>query len=323
MDNFILPAAASGSFTPGQIYLANEGAVNNQFLSEALTQYSVGWTSPEGALEALLKLVFGEPIIVGKRFSFKKADDKTAFYAAENDEDVRAMGSDFKLFKFEGSTVDSHTQSKGLTIRIDRDERNEDPEAEQKAVALLRTIIMRAEILRGFSLLSNAATNSAKTWGTGDNKADADADVIAMLVTAAKAAGLKPNQVLYGITAFQKRFLTLRAANNTPVAASATLTTEQLAGIFGVGTVRDVNQIYQNGASKAAMIDNLVLAYNVQRSGIKDDPSNIKLFATKMGGGSEYAVFREEHGAFIDITVAHQSRVIVTSTTGIGKLTIS
>lgn len=323
MDNFILPTVASGSLKPGQIYLANEGAVSNQFLSEALTQYSVGWRSPEGLLEALLKLVFGEPIIVGKRFSFKKADDKTAFYAAENDEDVRAMGSDFKLFKFEGSTVDSHTQSKGLTIRIDRDEINDDPEAEQKAVALLRTILMRAEILRGFSLLSSAASNTNKTWGTGDNKADADADVIAMLVTAAKAAGLKPNQVLYGITAFQKRFLTLRAADNTPVAGSATLTTDQLAGIFGVETVKEIAQIYQNGASKAAMIDNLVLAYNVQRSGIKDDPSNIKLFATKMGGGSEYAVYREEHGAYLDVTVAHQSRVIVTSTTGIGKLTIS
>lgn len=323
MNNLILPVSRDGSLKPGQIYLANEGAVNNQFLSQALTQYSVGWQSPEGELEALKRLIFGEPIVVSKRFSFKKADDKSAFYAAESDDDVRAMGSDFKLLRFEGSTVDSHTQSKGLTMRIDRDEMNEDSEAEQKAVANLRTILMRAEILRGLNALSTSATNTNKTWGTGANKADADADVIAMLITAAKAAGLKPNQVLYGITAYQKRFLTLRDASNTAVAGSATLAPEQLAGLLGVRTVKPIEQIYQNGASKAAMIDNLVLTYNVQHSGLKDDPSNIKIFETPMDGGTDYAVYREEHGAFLDITVAHQSRVIVTSTTGIGKLTIS
>ncbi len=323
MDNIILPATANGSMKPGEIYLANEGAVNNQFLSEALTQYSVGWKSPSGVLEALLKLIFGEPIVVGKSFQFSKADDKASFYACESDEDVRAIGADFKRVNWGSTKVDSHTLSKGLTTRIDRDKLNDDPEAEQKAISALRTFLMRADILRGLNALSSNATNAAKTWGTGDNKADADADVIGMLITAAKAAGLKPNQVLYGITAYQKRFLTLRDANNTAVAGSATLANEQLAGLFGVKTVSQVEQIYQSGASKAAMIDNLVLGYNVQQSGLDEDPSNIKLFITKMGGGSEYAVFREEHGAFVDLTVAHQSRAVVTSTTGIGKLTIS
>ena len=323
MDKLILPAAASGSFKPGQIYLANEGAVNNQFLSEALTQFSVGWKSPDGGLEALIRLIFGEPIVVSKSFQFSKGDDKAAFYACEGDEDIRAMGSDFKLVQWGSTKVDSHTLSKGLTTRIDRDKLNDDPEAEQKAVAMLRTFLMRADILRGFNSLSNAASNTNKTWGTGDNKADADADVMAMLIACAKAAGLKPNQVLYGITSWQKRFLTQRDSNNTPVAASATLTPEQLAGLFGVKTVKQVEQIYQNGASKAAMIDNLVLAYNVQGSGLDEDPSNIKQFVTHMGGGSEYAVYREEHGAFVDLTVAHQNRIVVTSTTGIGKLTIS
>ena len=39
--------------------------------------------------------------------------------------------------------------------------------------------------------------------------------------------------------------------------------------------------------------------------------------------GSYYAVFREEKAAGIDITVAHQSRIIITSSLGIGTLTIS
>ena len=317
----LAPTAASG-YKPGQIYLANEGAVNNQFLSEALTQYSVGWKSPDGSLEKALRLLYGEPITVGKRFSFKKANDKVDFYACENDEDIRAIGADFQRYDWKGSTVDSHTLSKGLTQRIDRDELNDDPEAEQKAVANLRTILMRAEILRGLNVLSTNATNDAKTWGSGQNAADADADVIAALVAGAKAAGIRPNQVLFGLTAWQKRFLTLRAASNSAVAMGASLAPEQIAGIYGVKTVAPIEHIYQNGASKAAMADSLVLAYNAQQSGLKDDPSNIKQFVTKIGGG-EYAVFREEHGAFVDVTVAHQSQIVVTSTTGIRKLTIS
>ena len=105
----------------GQIRLANEAAVNNQFLSDALTQYSVGWTSPGGVLEAILETLTGAPVIVPKRFSFKKADNAKAFAAVEADEDVRAIGADFKRVTVQGSTVDAHTVSKGLTIRVDRD----------------------------------------------------------------------------------------------------------------------------------------------------------------------------------------------------------
>ena len=92
---------ASGTAAkPGQVFLANEGSVDNQFLSEALTQYSVGWKSPDGKLEATLRALTGEPIIVPKRFSFKKMDNAKAFAAVENDEDVRAIGADFKRKDF-------------------------------------------------------------------------------------------------------------------------------------------------------------------------------------------------------------------------------
>ncbi|MDY3228391.1 MAG: hypothetical protein SOW92_01950, partial [Kiritimatiellia bacterium] len=88
--------------------------------------------------------------------------------------------------------------------------------------------------------------------------------------------------------------------------------------------VKRIEDRYQASANakNALLSDNLVLAYNTQTSGIKDDPSNIKRFVTKVNG-SDYAVFREEKAAGIDITVAHQSRIIITSGLGIGTLTIS
>ena len=315
---------ATRAMVSGKVYLANEGAVSNQFLSEALTQFSVGWTSQNGELEKILDTLCGAPVTVSKRFSFKKMDDKKAFAAAESDEDVRAIGGEFKRIDVSGTTVDAHTLSKGLSLRIDRDELNDDPEAEQKAVALLRTILIRAEIIRAFNGLSGAATNTAKTWGTGDNKADADADVLDMLLTATGAAGLTPNRVYFGPTAWQKRFLTLRAAGqNSEVSSGSMLSKEQLAGIYGVASVDVCNERFTSGSSKAPLLTtNLVLGFNAQNSGIKDDPSNIKRFVTKVNG-ADFAVFREEHAAGVDVTVAHQSLIAITSSLGIGKLTIS
>lgn len=318
---------ATRSMKSGKIYLANEGAVGNQFLSEALTQYSVGWTSQNGVLEKILDELCGAPVTVSKRFSFKMMDDKKAFAAAESDEDVRAIGGEFKRITVMGKTVDSHTLSKGLSVRIDRDELNDDPEAEQKAVALLRTILLRAEIIRAFNGLAGAATGSlaqTATWSTGENKKDADADVLQLLLDCTGAAGLVPNRVYFGPTAWQKRFLTLRAAGqSSEVASSAMLTKEQLAGVYGVSSVDVCNERFQSGTSKAPLLTtNLVLAFNAQQSGLKDDPSNIKRFVTKVNG-ADFAVFREEHAAGVDVTVAHQSRIIVTSSLGVGKLTIS
>lgn len=311
---------------PGRVYLANEAAVGNQFLSDALTQFSVGWTSPARELEDLLERLTGAPIPVGKRFGFKKADNAEAFAAVENDADVRAVGGDFRRIVLPGSTVDAHTVDKGLMMRVDAEELHDDPEAEQKAVAHLRTVLLRAEIIRCFSGLAGAATGSlagSATWGTGENAADADAGVMGMLETAAADSGLHPNVVLYGTTAWQKRFTTLRASSNSAVAGSATLTIEQLAGLFGVRKVDVVRQRYQSGSGKSTLLsNNLVLMYNVQQGGIKDDPSNIKRFISKVGG-AEYRVFRKERAEGVDVTVAHNSLIAITSSLGVAKLTIS
>ena len=317
--------ASGAAAKPGQVFLANEGAVDNQFLSEALTQYSVGWKSPDGKLEATLKALTGEPIIVPKRFSFKKMDNAKAFAAVENDEDVRAIGADFKRVTVEGETVDQHTVSKGLTLRLDRDELNDNPQAEQDAVAYLRTILMRGEIIRAFAGLSGAATGNnaiAATW-TAASKTDADAAILAHLETLANDSGLIPNRVWFGSTAKIKRFTTMRASDSPAVSGDASLTLEQLAGLYGVDTVSVCNERYQTKTGKQTLLsNNLVLLFNAQTSGIKDDPSNIKRFVTKVNG-QDFAVFREEKAAFLDITVAHQSLIAITSSLGIGKITVS
>ena len=317
--------ASGAAAKPGQVFLANEGAVDNQFLSEALTQYSVGWKSPDGKLEATLRALTGEPIVVPKRFSFKKMDNAKAFASVENDEDVRAIGADFKRVTVQGTTVDSHTVSKGLTMRIDRDELNDNPQAEQDAVAYLKTVLLRGDIIRAFAGLNGAATGGNATTGTwtAAAKADADAEILAHLQTLADDSGLLPNRVFFGATAFAKRFTTMRASDAVAVSNGAALTPEQLAGLYAVDTVNVCNERYQTGSGKSTLVsNNVVLLFNAQGSGVKDDPSNIKRFVTKVAGSTD-AVFREEHAAGVDVTVAHQSLIAITSGLGVGKITVS
>ena len=129
--------------------------------------------------------------------------------------------------------------------------------------------------------------------------------------------------MFFGATAWAKRFTTMRASDAVAVSNGAALTPEQLAGLYAVDSVHVCNERYQSGSGKSTLLSNaLVLLFNAQASGVKDDPSNIKRFVTKVNG-ADFAVFREEKAAFIDITVAHQSLVAITSSLGIGKITVS
>ena len=210
-------------------------------------------------------------------------------------------------------------------MRIDRDELNDNPQAEQDAVAYLKTLLLRGDIIRAFAGLNGAATGGkaiTATW-TAAAKADADAAILAHLQTLADDSGLLPNRVFFGATAFAKRFTTMRASDAVAVSNGAALTPEQLAGLYAVDTVNVCNERYQTGSGKSTLVsNNVVLLFNAQGSGVKDDPSNIKRFVTKVNG-QDFAVFREEKAAGVDVTVAHQSLIAITSGLGVGKITAS
>ena len=116
---------------------------------------------------------------------------------------------------------------------------------------------------------------------------------------------------------------TARASASVAVANGSGLTAAQLAGLYAVDSVHVCNERYQSGSGKSTLLsNNLVLLFNASDSGIRDDPSNIKRFVTKVAG-QDFAVFRKEEAAFVDVTVAHQSLIAIPTALGVGKITIS
>ncbi|MBQ6103010.1 MAG: hypothetical protein IJL06_04995 [Kiritimatiellae bacterium] len=309
---------------PGQVGLANEAAFDAAFLSQPLTQFAVG-TGGNKREEALQKLLdFIAPSVkVPRRFEYRVANDKADFAVEEADGDVRALYGEFKRVMAHGEVVNSKTLSKGLETVLDKDAIAEVPGLEEQKVRWLKCMLLRAEVIRAFTLLAGAATNAAKTWSAAAG--DPDNDALAAVLAGGTAKGLDPNRALYGITAWQKRLLSLGAKNTAAGFAGFGMTPDGLANWLGIDAAMVSRERYQTGSGKAQLTTaGTVLFFNAQDGASPEDPSNIKRFESPEDGGGYWAVYRREiTSKLVGITVAHKSKIALTSSTGIQKLTIS
>lgn len=311
-------AVDTGSLPPGVIALANEARFTETYFSEPLTTYAVGFKDPSD-LDASLEF-YSPRVATTRRFEFKKAVNAEEFYSETDD--LRATGADFKRVEYTGTTVNEKTLNKGLTVRVDLD--NVTPGWENRTTAKLLRRLKRNELRRAIALLSAAATNTAKTWDTTAGK-DPDQDVLGDLVTAGDSSGISPNRVGYGLTAWQKRVLSHRAQDTAGGYASAGMTPQQVAAFLGVDGVMVSKERYATSASaKAQIVANLVLMFAAMSGSDAEDPSNIKRFVSAVEGGGDVRVYQQQVSAkLVDLTVEHYSNIIITSTLGIRKFTVS
>ena len=315
-------ARDTGSNAPGVICMANEARFNASYLSTPLTAYTVGWSSGEG-LEELLEF-FAPEVPTSRRFSYKKAVNAEQFLGESDDSDIRAIGAEFKRVVYTGTEAEAKTYNKGLTVRIDLDEEADDPMSEERQTAALMKRLLRMEIRRALVLLDAASVNAASTWGAAE-AVDADMEIIQDLVTGCDASGVRNNRVGYGDNVWSKRMLTLRAGDKAGHVANAGFTPEQLASFLQVDKVMVCKERVQTAkATKANLMGaNKVYMFNAVSGAGKDDPSNIKRFVTRMGGG-KFQVYRQEvTSKLVDITVEHYSNVVCTSTLGMRMRTVS
>lgn len=309
---------------PGQIGLANEAAFDAAFLSEPLTQFATGngGGKREAQLSALLAFLAPD-VRVPRKFEYRTHNDKADFAAEEADGDVRALYGEFKRVMAHGDLQNSKTLSKGLSTVLDKDEIAEVPGLEEQKTRWLKCMLLRAEVIRAFTLLSAAATNAAKTWSAAAG--DPDSDALAAVIAAGTAKGMDPNRALYGLTAWQKRLLCLGAKNTAAGFAGFQMKPDGLADWLGLDGAMVSRERYQSGSGKAQITtSNVVLFFNAQDGASPEDPSNIKRFVSPEEGGGDWAVYRRDlTGKLVEITVAHKSNIVLTSSTGLQKLTIS
>lgn len=310
----------TGNPTPGQIVLANEARFTASFYSEPLTAYTVGWKDLAN-IEATLDFLF-PPVQAPRRFEFKKADNSEAFYSETDDS--RAIGADFKRVEYKGSSVLEKTINKGLTIRVDLDQVAAIQNWRELYTARLLQRLLRNELRRAITQAATAATNTAKTWDTTAGK-DPDQDVLTDLIAAVDDSGVRPNRILYGDVAWNKRLISHRAQATAGGYASAGMTIAELASFFGIERIVISRERYQaTNTTKAKVMPDIVLSFYGEDGVTMDDPTNFKRFWTPAEGGGKYRVYEQPVSSkLIDLTVEHYSNVVTTSTVGLRKLTIT
>ena len=310
----------NGLQAAGQICLANESRFNSSFYSEPLTTYATGWKDLN-QIEKTLDFLF-PPVQVGRRFEFKKADNSEAFLSETDD--LRAIGADFKHLEYRGSTVNEKTLNKGLTIRVDLDAVDNMPNWREIYTSRLLNRLLRNELRRAVAAASQAATNTNKTWDTTAGK-DPDQDLLSELIAALDDSGVRPNRVVFGDVAWNKRLLAHRAQTSAGGYASAALTPAELAGFLGLDGVMISRERYQSSATaKSKVVPDLVLAFFALDGATPEDASHFKRFWSATDAGGKYKVYEQViNSKLVDLTVEHYSNVVVTSSVGLRKLTIS
>lgn len=316
LENEIAEDRGSGNAS-GEIYLANESRFVGSTYSEPLTTYTQGWKDPDG-LDAILDTI-APRVDVGRRFEYKKFDNAEEFVRDVKDD--RAIGSTFKRIEFSGTSASDKTHNRGLTIRIDNDEQY-GPNWEAAATAKIMRRLTRNEVFRALALLVAAGTNAAKTWGSSANP---DADIRAAVKLYADATGIQPDTVLMAEAAAHLRLDAYEAQATAGAFAGAQRSMQSLAAYLMVDRVDVMKHRYQSAAAAktSLMGGNYVLIFLAPQGVDTEDPSNIKRFVTPVGGAGRYRVYREEHDKYVDISVEHYSNIVLPTTLGIRKLTIS
>lgn len=305
---------------PGLAYLANEARFVEAHFSEPLTTYAVGWRDAQN-IEATLDF-FAPRVQTPRRFEFGKAVNAEEFLSETDD--VRAIGGDFKRVEFTSEKENAKTLNKGLTIVVDHDNVADMPNWREIYTGRLIRRIYRNELRRAVTLLAAAATITPKTWDTTAGK-DPDQDCATEVIAFQDAAGVNPTRIGYGTVAWNKRRLSHRAQNTAGGFASAAMTVAEVAESLGLQSGHVSKERYQSGAAtKSKVVGDIVLVFHAEDGQTPEDASNIKRFWSPTESGGPVRVYEQQLSAKLTaLTVEHYSNIIVTSTLGIRKLTIS
>jgi hypothetical protein len=303
----------------GLVAATNAASFGNTWLSEPLTTYAQGWRDPSDIAGALEFLFPG--VQVPRRFEFRKHAESSDFLTDSDDE--RSPGADFKRVSYTGSVQQAKTLNRGLTVFVDVDEVGGMPNWDQIYTGRLLRRCMRNDFLSACSLLINGAANTAKTWAADS---DPDADLIDLVDGAGNLIGFNPNRLAFFGAAWTKRIKALRAKDTAGGFTSAGLATaDQVAQYAGASRGRVIDIRYQNGAAKAkAGGGSYVVAFHAEDGAGPDDPSHAKRFWSPCEDGSQHRVYRRQYSEKLwAITVERYIKLVVTSTVGLAKYTVS
>lgn len=321
-----LPAPEAGPWQHGRITTANDSLFNATHYSEPMTNYAVGWSDPEGydRLVEFLAPNFPAPGELFEHFTFSNAE---AFLSDSQNEDLRAIGADFKTVDYTPGKTQRKVDNRGLRIELDWDRIKGDPMWQQRYTGKLLSRLRRNQARRALSLAIASGTADSLVW---DATPDALPEVAlnAQKILAANESGINPNRILIGEQAWQTRLACLGSITSgaNPYAAAAELarTPDDVGAFLGMEPLLDGGR-YQSGASsKTQLVGDKIILFTGRNGADAEDPTNFKLAWVACQNGMRFAVYiRQLSVKKWEIVVEHYERIFCASTLGVRVITIA
>lgn len=307
------------SLAPGIIAAANSSRFEAENFNQEAQDYAVGYFEENDLLEIIRGIAPSVP--VSRRFSFRKGVN-SEFFLSEDD-DIRAIGADFKRVEYSGTEQESKLQNKGLAIVIDHDEEGNNERTRNMKIRMLITRLLRNDLRRLVALLEAIKANTNRVWNpAADPLLNPFQHLRADVQSSQDAMGIYPTRQVWGRTAWNM-LQDLVEAHDGAI-GKMDVTPENVAAKLGLDDIIIVDPVYTTpgGAGKNKILGNGVFTYYSQQDADIADPSCLKRFVDSELGDS-VRVYIEEKAKFTVISVEHYNRQLAPNPIGIRKSTTS
>ncbi len=306
---------------PLQITTANASLFVQAHFSEPLTIYATGWRPP-GNLEELCEFLAPTIPGTGERYEHITYPNAEAFLSdVSADDDLRAIGSDFKTVEYSSDKSNRIVPNRGLRIVLDSDRVKNQPNWQEHYTALLLRRLQLNAWRRKVALAIASATDVPLVWDPA-GAADPDYDLANQAVISGDSSGIRPTSALWGEGASLLRYQSV-GATNAAKAVAGRMITEVEASRKAMLDAKVDSTRYQAGTSKSRVMGSKVLFFTSAPTST-EDPSNFKTAkALTQQGGLRAVYVRQLSVKLWEIVVEAYEAEFCASTLGVRTLSIT
>lgn len=309
---------ADAPLSHGLITTANSSLFVQAHFSEPMTTYALGWSDPAG-YDAVSEFLAPSLMPSGELYEHIEYPNAEAFLSDGADDDLRAIGSDFKTVDYTQTKTRRQIPNRGLRIVLDWDRIKNQPNWQQHYTGMLMARLARNAFRRKYALGVASATDAPLTW---DSTTDPDYDVASQCKLSGDASGISPNCALWGQQAKLLRFAAYGATNQAKGLSGRLLSPEEACAKIGLRGMVDESR-YQSGTSKTSIVGAKVLLFSSYGTS-GEDSSNFKTARGVTQQGGRFAVYvRQLSVKMWEIVVECYETEFCAATLGVRTLSIS
>lgn len=302
--------------TPGTFVLANVATTAKAV--EWMPDFAVGLVKNNGLVKAREHLAPNATVMTpNTTFSYRFFERAESFKEVPYEKLVRGVGGEFGYFNSKSEKRSGELEHIGISVVVEKAMSEADPGYESRLMQAAVSILESATLRRAYDCFTAVAV--AKTWSKSGS-VDPDTMLRQAMLDASDAAGVRPNRILFGDSAWDARVAWLRSQNTAAGFQSARTEGELGSEIRADILVPDARVASGSGLFPAFAAKKIL--GGIAFAGTpEEDVSNVKMFTGK--NGLEFFEWDHPQGALKIITASRWQCIKTTSDLGAFAITVT